>query len=173
MTENMMEMNVHEETQTEVKEEIKTEVKEEVKEIVPEVYDETGVIGASTKVMGDITTKGHLEIQGSVNGNIEAKGNILVSGNVIGKMKCGNLLIQSGNIKSEVEVGNLVSIKEGAALTGKITCQDITVAGVVNGDIVASGKVGLASTAVVKGNITAGAMGMELGAKLCGSMCIE
>ena len=145
---------------------------DEVKEIIPEVYDETGVIGPATKVKGDISTKGHLDIQGSVNGNIEAKGNILVSGNVIGKMKCGNLLIQSGNIQSEVEAGSLVSIKEGATLTGRISGKDITVAGTVNGDIVATGKVGLASTAVVKGNITASAMGMEIGAKLCGTMSI-
>lgn len=161
MTENTMDMNVQEQT------------KEDVKEIIPEVYDETGIIGPTTKVVGNITTKGHLDIQGSVNGNVDAKGNVLVSGNVLGKMKCGNLLIQSGNIQSEVEAGNLVSIKEGAVLTGKISCQDITIAGTVNGDITAKGKVGLAGTAVVKGNITAGSMGMELGAKLCGSMCIE
>lgn len=145
---------------------------DEVKEIIPEVYDETGVIGPATKVTGDISTKGHLDIQGAVHGNIEAKGNILVSGNVTGKMKCGNLLIQSGNIQSEVEAGSLVSIKEGAMLTGKISCRDITIAGTVNGDIIATGKVGLASTAVVKGNITAGAMGMEIGAKLSGVMSI-
>ena len=160
MTENTMGMNVQ------------TDVQDEVKEILPEVYDETGVIGPTTRVMGNISTKGHLDIQGSVNGNIEAKGNILISGNVNGKMKCGNLLIQSGNIQSEVEAGSLVSIKEGAVLTGKITCKDITISGTVHGDIVASGKVGLAGTAVVKGNITAGAMGMEIGAKLSGTMCI-
>lgn len=147
-------------------------VQDEVKEIIPEVYDETGVIGPATRVIGDITTKGHLDIQGTVHGNIDAKGNILVCGNVNGKMKCGNLLIQCGNIQSEVEAGSLVSIKEGAVLTGKISCKDITIAGTVNGDIVASGKVGLASTAVVKGNITAAAMGMEIGAKMSGNMSI-
>lgn len=145
---------------------------EEVKEIVPEVYDETGIIGPTTKVAGNITTKGHLDIQGAVNGNIEAKGNILVSGNVIGEVKCSSLLIQAGAMESQVEASSVVSIKEGAVLTGKITCKDITIEGTVQGDIVASGKVGLASTAVVKGNVTAAAMGMEIGAKLSGTMCI-
>ncbi len=156
MTENTMDMNVQ----------------EEVKEIIPEVYDETGIIGPGTKIAGNISTKGHLDIQGSVNGNIDAKGNVLVSGNVMGKLKCGNLLIQSGTIQSEVEATSLVSIEEGAVLTGKICCKDITIAGTVNGDIIATGKVGLASTAIVKGNVTAAAMGMEIGAKLSGNMCI-
>ncbi len=142
-------------------------------EIIPEVYDETGIIGPATKVVGDITTKGHLEIQGSVNGNIDAKGNVLISGNVNGKIKCGNLLIQSGNIHSEIAATNMVSIKENAVLTGKISCKDVTVAGTVQGDIAAAGKVGLASTAVVKGDVTAAAMGMEIGAKLDGRMTIE
>jgi len=142
-------------------------------EMIPEIYDETGVIGPGTKLAGNITTKGHLDIQGAVKGDIEAKGNVIVSGNINGKIKCSSLLVQCGNLQSEVVSNSLVSIKEEATLTGKTSCKDITIAGTVHGDITATGKIALPSTAVVKGNITASAMGMEIGAKLDGRMTIE
>ena len=43
----------------------------------------------------------------------------------------------------------------------------------VNGDITASGKVGLSKDASVKGNITAAAIGVEVGAKIEGSLSIK
>lgn len=140
--------------------------------IIPEVYDEMGIIAADTKVIGDIETKGHLTIMGQVQGNIDAKGNIIVSGKVDGNIKCDNFLVESGTLESNLEVNNSVAIKESVTLKGSIICKDITVTGTVIGDIAASGKVGLASTAVIKGNIKAASMGMELGAKLEGHIAI-
>lgn len=49
-------------------------------EVVSEFSDETGIIGEETKVLGNIKTKGHVEVFGFVKGNIEAKGDVFVVG---------------------------------------------------------------------------------------------
>lgn len=144
----------------------------ETNEIVSEMQNEMGIIGPNTKVTGNIATKGHVTVKGSVYGDIDAKGNVVVSGTVKGNVKCDNLLIQSGNMTAEIEAQNAVSIKEEVVFNGTIRCKDITITGTINGDIFAAGKVGLSSTAVVKGNIKASAMGMEIGAKVEGNIAI-
>lgn len=144
----------------------------ETNQIVSEMQNEMGIIGPKTKITGNITTNGHLTVRGSVAGDISAKGNVIVTGAVKGSIKCDNLLLEGADVTANIEAQNMISVKEGVVFNGTIQCKDITVIGTVNGDIVASGKVGLASSAVVKGNIKAAAMGMELGAKIEGSIAI-
>ena len=62
-------------------------------EIVSEIYDEMGVIGPDTKVYGNISTKGHVTILGTVKGDISANGNVIVKGIVKGKIICDNILL--------------------------------------------------------------------------------
>ena len=145
----------------------------ETNQIVSEMQNEMGIIGPKTKITGNITTNGHVNVKGSINGNIDAKGNVIVSGSVKGSIKCDNLLIECGNMTAEIEAKNLVSVKDAVVFNGTIHCKVITVTGTINGDIIASGKVGLSSTAVVKGNIKAAAMGMEIGAKIEGNIAIS
>ena len=85
---------------------------------------------------------------------------------------CSNLFLETGTLTGDILSDNLVSINEGVSMTGSIVCRDITVVGTVLGNISASGKVGLASTAVVKSDIKAAEMGMEMGAKLDGKVSI-
>ena len=154
MSENTMEMNV------------------ETQAIVPEVYDEMGIIGPETKVVGDIETKGHVTVLGSVQGDINAKGNVVIAGKIEGNIKCDNFYVEAGKLETNIEAKGLVLIKDDVTLKGTVTCKDITITGTVVGDIIATGKVGLGSTAVVKGSIKAGQMGMELGSKFEGSLSV-
>ena len=85
---------------------------------------------------------------------------------------CSNLFLETGTLTGDILSDNLVSINEGVSMTGSIVCRDITVVGTVLGNISSSGKVGLASTAVVKSDIKAAEMGMEMGAKLDGKVSI-
>jgi len=141
--------------------------------IVSDHTDEMGTIAAHTKVTGNITTKGHLAVIGTVIGDITAKGNVMISGTVKGKITCANLMLEGCNVQSEINASECVMIKDGVVLNGKVSCKDITVMSNVNGDITASGKVGLSKGASVKGNITAAAIGVEVGAKIEGSLSIK
>ena len=142
-------------------------------EIISAVVDEMGVIAVNTKVTGNITTKGHLAVSGTVIGDISAKGNVLVTGTVKGKISCSNLMLEGCNVHSEIETSESVIIKENVHAIGRISCKDITVMSNLNGDIVASGKVGISKDAVVRGNITAASLGVEVGAKIEGMISIR
>ena len=146
---------------------------DDAKEIVSEVIDELGTISAGTRVTGNITTKGHLAVAGTVLGDISAKGNVIITGNVKGKITCSNLMLENCNLNTDINASECVIVKEGVKIVGKIFCKDITVMGSIAGDITASGKVGLSAEAVVKGNITAAAIGIAVGAKLEGNLCIK
>ena len=142
-------------------------------EIISSVVDEMGTIAANTRISGNITTKGHLAVAGTVIGDIGAKGNVIVTGTVKGKITCSNLMLEGCNVQSEIETTESVVIKENVNVTGKIVCKDITVMSNVNGDIIASGKVGLSKDAHIKGNITASSIGVETGAKIEGFLQIK
>lgn len=138
-------------------------------EIMRDIADELGVISEDTRVDGDITTKGHLVIDGNVEGNVSAKGNIIVRGNVRGKIVCDNLILDKCTLLTEIEATGQVSIKEGN-VTGKITCRDISINGTVTGDINASETLALSSIAVVNGDIKAAKIGMDFGAIINGNV---
>lgn len=142
-------------------------------EIVSSIVDEMGTIAANTKISGNITTKGHLAVAGTVIGDINAKGNVIVTGTIKGKITCSNLMLEGCNVQSEIETAESVVIKNNVNVIGKIVCKDITVMSNVNGDIIASGKVGLSKDAHIKGNITAAALGVESGAKIEGFLQIK
>ena len=142
-------------------------------EIVSEIINEMGTIASGTKITGNITTKGHLAVAGAVIGDINAKGNVIVTGSVKGKITCNNLMLEGCNVQSEITTTECVVIKEKVNVTGKIFCKDITIMSNMVGDIVASGKVGLSKDATVKGNITAAAIGVEVGAKIEGTLSIK
>ena len=129
-------------------------------EVVSEFSDETGIIGEETKVLGNIKTKGHVEVFGFVKGNIEAKGDVFVVGKVEGNIQCNKLHIGITSQNSNAAIGGI--------LKGNAVCKDIVVAGTVAGDIIAHGKVGLTKKASVRGNLKAATMCMEIGAKLEG-----
>ena len=144
----------------------------ETEALVPETFDEMGVIGAETKVVGDISTKGHIAVLGTVVGDIDAKGNVIIAGKIEGDIKCNNFYVEDGKLETNIEATGSVLIKENVILKGTVRCKDITITGTVLGDIVASGKVGIAKTGLVKGSVKAAQMAMELGAKLEGAIAI-
>ena len=142
-------------------------------DIVSEIIDEMGTIATGTKVTGNITTKGHLAVAGAVIGDISAKGNVFVTGNVKGNINCNNLMLEGCTVQSEINTTECVVIKENVNVMGRIFCKDITIMSNVAGDIVASDKVVLSKDASVKGNITASAIGVEVGAKIEGALFIK
>ena len=141
-------------------------------EIVNSVVDEMGIIAENTRVVGDISTRGHLAVAGTVEGNISAKGNVIITGVVKGNISCDNLMMEHSMLTTEIRATGHVAVKEGVTINGKIYCNDISIMGTVNGDIEAAGKLALSGMAVVNGNIKAASLGVEFGAKLNGNIAI-
>ena len=100
----------------------------------------TTLIAAGTRVTGDISFSGNLEIEGEVIGNVSAKSD-----------------------QSKVRV------LQSGSVSGDITVATVIINGHVKGDIQASQLVELAAKAVVEGNLNYNLIGIEKGAEVVGS----
>lgn len=154
--------------------------KEDEKELQPaleqeeaddfEAADDVGIISRGTKISGHIFTKGHLDIEGDVEGNIEARGNVRVSGNITGDITCGGFIVSDSRLKVNIFALNDVSIGEKSKIEGDIKGRRVTVQGEVVGNIQGTELVQIGGTAAVKGNITAGAIAVGIGAEINGNI---
>jgi cytoskeletal protein CcmA (bactofilin family) len=100
----------------------------------------TTLIAAGTRVAGDITFTGNLEVEGEVIGNISAEGT-----------QSRIRVLQSGTVSGDIEVATII------------------VNGHVKGDLHASELIELAAKAVVEGNLNYNLIGIEKGAEVVGS----
>lgn len=139
-------------------------------ELTVEVYNEMGVIGPQTRLTGNIVTKGHVTVLGSVKGDITASGNVIVKGTVKGKICCDNLLLENALVEADIQAKSQVSIRAGVTLKGQLDCGSASIMGTVLGSIKADDKVGLAESAVIRGDITAACLGVAPGAKIEGKI---
>lgn len=130
--------------------------------------DEMGVVAKGTTIHGSIKTKGHLAIAGSVEGDVSCAGNLMLTGDVKGSVECYNIVLGSNLKLPKLVVKENVSIKENTEFTGDITCNNISIMGIVKGNITANGNIGISKTAVIEGNITAKVLAIEPGAKVKG-----
>ena len=100
------------------------------------------LIGAGTRVHGDLEFTGGLHLDGVVEGNVVA--------------------VQSANSR--------LSISNSGSVQGSISVGTLILNGLVQGDITASTRVELGSTAKVNGNVYYGLIEMAMGAQINGKL---
>jgi cytoskeletal protein CcmA (bactofilin family) len=89
-----------------------------------------------------------------------------------GRLRCKQTLRIDGCIKGEIECEKTVLVGECAKVFARIEADDVTIAGLVEGDITARRKITLERSAVVVGNLTTPGIVIEEGAKLKGRIVI-
>ena len=89
-----------------------------------------------------------------------------------GRLRCHQTLRIDGRVKGEIECEKAVMVGEGARVFAQITADEVQIAGVVEGDIIARRKITLARTATVIGDLTTPGIVIEEGAKLKGRIVI-
>jgi cytoskeletal protein CcmA (bactofilin family) len=89
-----------------------------------------------------------------------------------GTLRCKQTLRIDGCVRGEVECEKSVLVGEVAKIFATITADEVQVAGLVEGDIVARRKITLQRTAVVTGDLTTPGIVIEEGAKLKGRIAI-
>jgi len=100
------------------------------------------LIGAGTRITGDVQFKGGLHVDGTV----------------------------LGNIVSTDDKNSVLSISDSGAVEGTVTVANVVLHGRVQGDIVALDRVELGATAVVAGNVHYGLIEMASGAQINGKL---
>ena len=100
------------------------------------------MIGPNSKVNGDISFDGFCHVDGSVKGNISA----------------------------DSESNSELSIAEEGTVEGGVAVPYVTLYGIVRGDLIASQRVELGSTARVIGNVYYNLIEMAIGAEINGKL---
>jgi len=100
------------------------------------------LIGANTRISGDVEFAGGLHLDGAVD----------------------------GNITSQPGAASQLSISDSGKVNGAINVATVVLHGLVQGDIVARTRVDLGSTAKVNGNVYYGLIEMAMGAEINGKL---
>ena len=103
------------------------------------------LVGAKTKVSGDIEFSGGLHVDGYIKGNIQA----------------------------ELESNSTLSIAEQGVVEGSVSVPHVVLNGTVKGDVSARERVELGTTARVIGNVFYNLIEMAIGAEINGKLIHE
>ncbi len=93
-----------------------------------EANGELSLIGAGTKVEGQITTEGSIRIDGTMIGNVDAKANAAIgpSGNVDGNLSAKNVSL-SGKLKGAINASEKLILESKSVLHGDIKASKLVV----------------------------------------------
>lgn len=149
-----------------------------VENIMPEEYeneeaiDETAIITNGMVIKGDVSSKGSMEVIGSIEGNIDILGKLNITGAVKGNSKAAEVFADAAKIVGEVSANGTVKIGASSVIIGNIQASSAVIAGAVKGDIDVQGPVVLDTSAIVMGNIKSKSVQINNGAVIEG-MCSQ
>jgi cytoskeletal protein CcmA (bactofilin family) len=103
------------------------------------------LLGAGTRVIGDIQFSGGFHVDGHIKGNVDAP----------------------------PESGATLSVSDTGVIEGAVAVPNVVLNGTVKGDILAHDRVELGATARVTGNVYYGLIEMEMGAEINGKLIHE
>lgn len=85
-------------------------------------------LGQGTKVVGDLSAKTDIRIDGELEGNLKCEGKLILGakGKVKGHIDCQSAVIE-GTINGIIRVKDLLQVKESAKITGEIVTDKLMV----------------------------------------------
>lgn len=96
----------------------------------------TSVIGREMSLVGNVTFKGRLRLDGKIEGNVKGENLILgAPGKIIGDVNAANLVCH-GHVEGNVDAKKL-HVMRGGTITGKVETADLSVesGALLNGEI--------------------------------------
>jgi cytoskeletal protein CcmA (bactofilin family) len=103
------------------------------------------LIGAGTRIIGDVHFSGGFHVDGHIKGNVDAP----------------------------PDSGATLSVSDSGVVEGSVAVPNVVLNGTVKGDILAHDRVELGATARVTGNVYYGLIEMEMGAEINGKLIHE
>lgn len=178
---------ITEETQPEKVPEKKEERSTDEKKISedPSRGKSSSVIAVESVVDGNISAKGGISIDGTVNGNVTASevtvfrrgtvnGDVIateravICGKVSGDISGKDVHLKKTKVSGNIKASSSVLVDMDAIVTGNISATDLRIVGAVRGEIDVKGNVSLASSAIVQGDIRSASIQIEQGAAVDG-----
>lgn len=86
------------------------------------------LIGSDCTITGDLSSMGHLEIDGTINGDILCEDIVIIgdSGNINGNITCDNGYIK-GTVKGNIICNNTLTIEAGGKVIGNIQVKKVII----------------------------------------------
>lgn len=86
------------------------------------------IMGAGTKVVGNIYTTEDFRIDGELEGNIDCKGKVVMgpNGKVIGSISCGSADLM-GQVDGNIEVHGILSLRSSFVLNGDVLTERLEI----------------------------------------------
>lgn len=134
----------------------------------PVILNEVSVITESTKLTGDLTSSGSLEIHGTITGSVSCNGKLVITGTIHGNCFASEMFADVAKIDGELESTGTVKIGAGSVIVGNIHASSAVIAGAVKGDIDVQGPVIVDTSAVIVGNIKSRSVQINNGAIIQG-----
>ena len=103
------------------------------------------LVGAATRIIGDVQFSGGFHVDGCVKGNVDAP----------------------------ADSGSTLSVSDGGVVEGSVAVPNVILNGTVKGDILAHSRIELGATAKVTGNVYYGLIEMAIGAEINGKLVHE
>lgn len=133
-----------------------------------EVSEETAIITAGMVIKGDISSKGSLDVVGTIEGNIDILGKLNITGTIDGASKAADVYAEKARINGDVQSSASIKIGQNTIIIGNIYATSAVIAGAVKGDIDVKGPVILDDSAIVMGNIKSKSVQINNGAVIEG-----
>lgn len=89
---------------------------------------------------------------------------------VTGDVDCAGVLKVEGRVEGSVTRARQVMLARQASITGNVSAHEVVVGGVIDGNVVATERLELQSTAVVNGDITTKSIVVMEGARINGAV---
>lgn len=117
-------------------------------------------------IIGDVESDGDLDLAGEVVGNVSISGTLELNGSIHGNnLKVGRVELTEGVIESDIECEDYIRVGENVTIIGNVKAKNADVDGAIDGNLDIKNKVIVGSTAVVKGDLVANELGVNLGAR--------
>jgi len=88
----------------------------------------------------------------------------------VGEISGEENIVIHGEIDGDCDLQGTVVVEEGAKWKGTVKASNVIIAGLVEGDVIATEKLELASTAVIEGNLSGPVIAVAEGAVIKGGM---
>lgn len=89
---------------------------------------------------------------------------------VTGDVDCAGVLKVEGRVEGSVTRARQVMLARQASITGNVSAHEVVVGGVIDGNVIATERLELQSTAVVNGDITTKSIVVMEGARINGAV---
>ena len=131
------------------------------------------VISLSMVIVGEITSRGDIDIYGDVKGSVKTDGNIKATGTILGDLSGNSFALNGCTVQGNITASGNVVIGQNTVVVGDITAENIKVNGKVKGNLVIGKMSEFMENALLAGDVCSQTISISQGAKLHGNVSVS